>query len=88
MSYRLRVAPVSSSSRLASALSPGAAADYGDVADGVLTVDDYDTAADLVDHHHNVAWADGDPGGPATCDVVKADGEVCGRPLPCRYHSS
>lgn len=22
-----------------------------------------------------------------TCDVVKADGEVCGRELPCPYHS-
>lgn len=21
-----------------------------------------------------------------TCDVVKNDGEVCGRPLPCPYH--
>jgi hypothetical protein len=22
-----------------------------------------------------------------TCDTVKADGEVCGRELPCPYHS-
>lgn len=22
----------------------------------------------------------------ATCDVVKSDGEVCGRELPCQYH--
>ncbi|AFH22616.1 hypothetical protein OSG_eHP31_00020 [environmental Halophage eHP-31] len=22
-----------------------------------------------------------------TCDAVKADGEVCGRELPCPYHS-
>lgn len=22
-----------------------------------------------------------------TCDTVKADGEVCGRELPCRFHS-
>jgi hypothetical protein len=22
-----------------------------------------------------------------TCDVVKSDGEVCGRTLPCPYHS-
>lgn len=22
-----------------------------------------------------------------TCDVVKSDGEVCGRELPCPYHS-
>lgn len=24
---------------------------------------------------------------PGTCDVVKTDGEVCGRELPCPYHS-
>lgn len=24
---------------------------------------------------------------PATCDTVKTDGEVCGRELPCPYHS-
>jgi hypothetical protein len=24
---------------------------------------------------------------PDTCDTVKADGEVCGRELPCPYHS-
>lgn len=23
---------------------------------------------------------------PETCDVVKQDGEVCGRTLPCPYH--
>ncbi|AFH22025.1 hypothetical protein OSG_eHP14_00225 [environmental Halophage eHP-14] len=23
----------------------------------------------------------------ATCDVVKSDGEVCGRNLPCPYHT-
>lgn len=23
---------------------------------------------------------------PATCEVVKSDGEVCGRERPCRYH--
>jgi hypothetical protein len=28
--------------------------------------------------------ADGDEN--ETCDVVKTDGEVCGRPTPCRYH--
>lgn len=22
-----------------------------------------------------------------TCDAVKSDGEVCGRELPCQYHS-
>jgi len=29
---------------------------------------------------------DGDSGGE-TCDTVKQDGEVCGRDLPCPYHS-
>jgi len=24
---------------------------------------------------------------PETCQAVKDDGEVCGRDLPCRYHS-
>jgi len=28
------------------------------------------------------------PDSPATCDTVKQDGEVCGRELPCPYHSS
>lgn len=23
----------------------------------------------------------------ATCDAIKSDGEVCGRELPCPYHS-
>jgi hypothetical protein len=27
---------------------------------------------------------DADPSG--TCDVVKSDGEVCGRDRPCSYH--
>lgn len=25
--------------------------------------------------------------GTPTCDAIKSDGEVCGRDLPCRYHS-
>lgn len=29
--------------------------------------------------------ADGESGSD-TCDVVKADGEVCGRSTPCPYH--
>jgi len=24
---------------------------------------------------------------PGTCDVEKADGEICGRVTPCPYHS-
>lgn len=36
--------------------------------------------------------SDGDDGDEAatdggTCEVVKGDGEVCGRQLPCQYHS-
>lgn len=34
--------------------------------------------------------ADGDDDAdnePGTCDTVKSDGEVCGRDLPCPYHS-
>jgi hypothetical protein len=27
------------------------------------------------------------PTGPDTCQTVKADGEVCGRALPCPYHT-
>lgn len=60
-----------------------------DVVDGVVDVPDaaaerladvwaarYDVdAAALLDH------------GAATCDAVKSDGEVCGRELPCQYHS-
>ena len=26
--------------------------------------------------------------GPATCEVVKSDGEVCGRERPCPYHDT
>lgn len=28
-----------------------------------------------------------DPEADDTCDVLKNDGDVCGRSLPCRYHS-
>ena len=28
-----------------------------------------------------------DDGEPGTCEEVKTDGEVCGRDLPCPYHS-
>jgi hypothetical protein len=34
----------------------------------------------------SVAWCD-DCGPTETCEVVKNDGEVCGRELPCPYHS-
>lgn len=29
----------------------------------------------------------GSDSAPETCETVKADGEVCGRELPCPYHS-
>lgn len=46
-----------------------------------------------VGEHHAAAVAEyldtavEDPDDPATCQVVKADGDVCGRDLPCPYHS-
>lgn len=43
-------------------------------------------AAALADHY----GADADGllgGGGGTCDVVKSDGDVCGRERPCQYHS-
>lgn len=59
MASRLRVATVASASRLAGALSPGQADEFGeyDAADQVLVVDDDNEAAALVDSHHNVSWA-------------------------------
>jgi hypothetical protein len=56
------------------------------IEDGV--VDAPETAAQALAD----AWAerfDADPDDlivAETCDAVKADGEVCGRPKPCRYH--
>jgi len=87
MPRRLSINRVTSASQLSGALLPGAAADHGDYdADaGILTVENRADASALVENHRNVSWADGDP--PATCQEVKTDGEVCGRDLPCRYHS-
>lgn len=86
--HRLRVEPVQSAHRLASAASPGALGTEYDTDGDVVLVEDYDEATDLVEQNWNVEWADGDPGPPAeTCQVVKQDGEVCGRDLPCRFHS-
>jgi len=46
--------------------------------------EDMDLCSDCVGN------GDGSDGGgdgePATCDVVKNDGEVCGRERPCPYH--
>lgn len=45
-------------------------------------VDDAETADDDL-HDAETSSANSTP----TCDVVKADDEVCGRELPCPYHS-
>lgn len=78
----------------------GEAVDYGDGYalvgdDGIFEVPDdaeswlrrwcdangYDREAVVVD-------GDGaDAGDAGTCQEVKNDGEVCGRDLPCQYHS-
>jgi len=56
---------------VARALADAWAAHYGADADALLGADDADAG-----------------GGPAdTCDAVKLDGEVCGRDLPCPYHT-
>lgn len=46
--------------------------DAADVADVLADAYDVDAAA-LLD--------------TATCDAVKSDGDICGRELPCPYHS-
>jgi len=57
--------------------------------DGTFEVDDAADARDLA-AAYGVALdrlvVDGGPG-PETCETVKSDGEVCGRELPCPYHS-
>lgn len=59
--------------------------------DGHAKIEDDDAADLLVRRRSNVYLASAHPDGDAayfeTCDVVKQDGEVCGRDLPCRYHS-
>ena len=50
---------------------------------------DADVAAYLVEetgHFEYVADDDADDAGPLRCEVVKNDGEVCDRELPCAYH--
>ena len=58
-------------------------------ADGVFEAEcDADVRA-LATAHRTTPEAmrvDGDD--PGTCDVVKQDGEVCGRELPCPYHGN
>jgi hypothetical protein len=55
-------------------------ADSYDVDPEDLVVGDIDDTDDTDD-------ADDADEQPDTCDTVKADGEVCGRELPCPYHS-
>ena len=52
---------------------------------------DAEVAARLVERDY-IEYVDDEPkanseSDPATCDTVKSDGEVCGRELPCSYHS-
>lgn len=69
---------------------PPAAIDPGDGSH--IPVDDAgrfeadESVARALARYHGVDVADLEAGGE-TCDVVKSDGEVCGRELPCRYHS-
>jgi len=55
-----------------------------DVADdGTVTLP---TDADVRTLADAYGLAPGDLSDTETCDVVKADGEVCGRERPCSYH--
>jgi hypothetical protein len=58
MSPRLHVAPVTSSSRLQRALSPGQADTHGTLDGETLVVEDAATAERLVERYPNVGWAD------------------------------
>lgn len=56
---------------------------------GEFTIDDAADARSLADAYGvalDVLIVDGGPG-PETCETVKNDNEVCGRELPCPYHS-
>lgn len=60
--------------------------------DGTAVVDDEDTARNLARRHTHLAYdgkvyEDADEEEAETCDEEKEDGEVCGRELPCPYHS-
>ncbi len=52
--------------------------DVADVAEG--------TAPYLVDELGYFEYVDGLESFTENCQVVKSDGEVCGREKPCRYH--
>jgi len=54
--------------------------------DGTFEVDDEHWLESFADRYgYDVADLRVDYGG--TCDTVKSDGDVCGRDLPCPYHS-
>lgn len=56
---------------------------YAVADDGTIECPD-DVVADLRAHYaERYDWYDA----ADTCDAVKTDGEVCGRELPCPYHS-
>ena len=64
--------------------------DCAALSEGVLVRPIADATVDSLDDEA-VDWCPtctdrGEPG-PETCETVKSDGEVCGRELPCPYHS-
>lgn len=74
---------------------PGAVAfgadEYSVDDDGAIDCPD-GVVDDLREHYADrYEWYEPDddesPESAVTCDVVKNDGEVCGRDLPCSYHS-
>lgn len=60
----------------------GETVDVGE--DGTLEVSE--AQADTLARRYDVS-TDALRVGVETCEVVKSDGEVCGRELPCPYHS-
>jgi hypothetical protein len=53
-------------------------------ADELARLYDMEVADIRVDEQTDAGTTDGDESD--TCEVVKTDGEVCGRDLPCPYH--
>ena len=74
----LVVESVTSANRLRHALSPGDADAHGTLDGDHLTVDDRDTAAELVDTYPNVRWADDAP--DTAVDTTVPRGEVDASP--------
>lgn len=69
-----------------------------DIVDGTISVKNYEDAHELVRKHERVSWIEDSPSRQQdddsvddddveTCDVVMSNGEICGRELPCGYHS-